>query len=244
MDNVSILIAGGMRARAEALDLLANNIANAGTAGFKADREFYDLYMTDDAAAGDGRPASVPDVRQRWTDFSQGPLKPTGNPTDLAIAGKGFFVLDSNGGTLLTRNGAFRVATDGTLVASGGQTVRAQGGGSIKVDPRVSFEIAPDGTVSQAGRHIGRIDVVEPEAGATFEKLGDGLMKVQRDAPLRSATGAEIRQGQLEGANFSTPEAAVRLVTVMRHFEMLQRAATLTGEMSKQATEQVARATA
>jgi flagellar basal body rod protein FlgG len=61
---------------------------------------------------------------------------------------------------------------------------------------------------------------------------------------MRTAVGAEIRQGQLESANFATPEAAVRLVTVMRHFEMLQRAAAMTGEMGKQATEQVARATA
>jgi flagellar basal body rod protein FlgG len=245
MDNVSILIAGGMRARTEALDLLANNIANAGTPGFKADREFYDLYMSTDAAAGDGRPASVPDVRQRWTDLSQGALKATGNPTDLAIAGNGFFALEGNGGPLLTRNGNFRLASDGTLVGSEGQKVRAQGGGALKLDPRLAFEIAPDGTVSQSGRNIGRIDVIEPEAGATFEKLGNGLLKVQPpDARMRTAVGAEIRQGQLESANFATPEAAVRLVTVMRHFEMLQRAAALTGEMGKQATEQVARATA
>ncbi|HET8548634.1 MAG TPA: flagellar basal body protein, partial [Bryobacteraceae bacterium] len=85
MDNVSILIAGGMRARTEALDLLANNIANAATPGFKADREFYDIYMSADALAGDGVPANVPDVRQRWTDLSQGALKATGNPTDVAI---------------------------------------------------------------------------------------------------------------------------------------------------------------
>jgi flagellar basal body rod protein FlgG len=245
MDNVSILIAGGMRARTEALDLLANNIANAATPGFKADREFYDLYMTEDAAAGDGMPARVPDVRQRWTDLSQGAIKSTGNPTDLAITGSGFFALEGDSGPLLTRNGNFRLSRDGTLVNSDGHKLRMEGGGTLKLDPGVAFEVAPDGTVTQTGRRSGRIEVVEPEAGTAFEKLGNGLLRPQSpQTRLRPAAGAELRQGHLEDANFSAPEAAVRLVTVMRHFEMLQRAAAMTGEMGKQATEQVARATA
>jgi flagellar basal body rod protein FlgG len=244
MDNVSILIGGGMRARTEALDVLANNIANAATPGYKADREFYDLYMSADAVNGDGLPASVPDVRQRWTDLSQGALRATGNPADLGISGSGFFVVESDRGPFLTRNGNFHVAVDGTLAGPGGQKLQARGGGAIKIDPRAPFEIAADGTVAQAGRTIGTIDVVEPEAGAALEKLGDGLLRLNNGGRTRPAAAAEIRQGHLETANFSAPEAAVRLVTVMRHFEMLPRAAVLTGEMNKQATDQVARATA
>jgi flagellar basal-body rod protein FlgF len=179
MDNVSILIAGGMRARTEALDLLANNIANAATPGFKADREFYDLYMSADAAEGDGVPARVPDVRQRWTDLSQGPLKVTGNAADFGIAGSGFFGVEGDAGPLFTRNGNFRLGADGTFVAVGGEKLRAQGGGTLKVDPRMPFEVSADGTVTQAGRNLGRIEVVEPETGAALEKLGNGLLRLQ-----------------------------------------------------------------
>ncbi|HET8548786.1 MAG TPA: flagellar basal body rod C-terminal domain-containing protein, partial [Bryobacteraceae bacterium] len=162
-----------------------------------------------------------------------------------AISGTGFFALDAGGATLLTRNGNFRLSPDGTLTAAGGHKLRAQGGAALRLEARRPFEIAADGTLTQDGIAIGRIEVVEPEAGTALEKLGNGLLRVNTPgAPMRPAANAELRQGHLETANFAAPEAAVRLVTVMRHFEMLQRAATLTGEMNRQATEHVARATA
>src|SRR5690242_16681290 len=73
MDPLLISAASGMKARIESLDMLANNLANSGTAGFKADREFYNLYQQ-----------SLPMVEKQWTDFSQGTLVPTGNPLDLS----------------------------------------------------------------------------------------------------------------------------------------------------------------
>ena len=114
MDSLSILAAGGLKTRMDALDLLANNIANASTPGFKADREFYSVYASADANEN-LRPALVPDVSQKWTDFSQGTLATTGNPLDVAISGRGFFAVDAGGTTLLTRNGNFRVSASGEL---------------------------------------------------------------------------------------------------------------------------------
>ena len=106
-----IAAASGMKARLESLDMLANNLANTGTAGFKADREFYNLYEQ-----------QLPLIENRWTDFSQGNVIPTGNPLDLALSGPGFFALNGQNGPVYTRNGAFRVSKNNQLESPDGYT--------------------------------------------------------------------------------------------------------------------------
>src|SRR5215213_8626224 len=91
MDALSVSAASGMRSRMEALDLLANNIANSSTTGYKADREFYNLYVAPEAMDTGEMPTTAPVVERHWTDFSQGTTSPTGNSLDLALSGKGFF---------------------------------------------------------------------------------------------------------------------------------------------------------
>lgn len=244
MDNISILAAGGMRSRMDALDMLANNIANASTPGFKADREFHDLYMSADAAASEGRAAVVPDVRDRWIDFSQGTLSSTGNPTDLALAGKGFFEVESPTGPLLTRNGSFRMSAAGELETAEGYKLRSDAGQPLRLDARQPFTIAPDGSVSQSGRVVGRVGVIDVAKPEALLKQGYGYFLAGGGAGVRPvAQGTEIQQGKLEAANFSPAESAVRLVSVMRQFEMLQRAVSLGGEMNRKAVEEVARVT-
>src|SRR5579863_5676685 len=100
MDPLLISAASGMKARMESLDMLANNIANSGTTGFKTDREFYGLYQE-----------QLPVIEKQWTDFTQGSLLPTGNALNLGLSGNGFFALNSPAGTVYTRNGAFQIST-------------------------------------------------------------------------------------------------------------------------------------
>ena len=93
MDPLTAIAASGLRARMESLDMLANNIANASTGGYKADREFYNLY-TSPEAAGDDSLSTMPLIERPWVDHSQGILHTTGNALDVAISGKGFFAVD------------------------------------------------------------------------------------------------------------------------------------------------------
>src|SRR5260370_4306311 len=102
MDQLTATAASGMRSRIESLDLLANNISNASTAGYKSDREFYGLYTSAEADTQ----ATLPNIERNWTDFSQGMVKDTGNPLDVALSGRGFLTPDSPTGTLSTRNGS------------------------------------------------------------------------------------------------------------------------------------------
>src|SRR5580704_18425517 len=121
MDQLSVLAASGLRARMQSLDLVANNIANASTGGYKGDSEFYSLFASE-AASADALdpPSTAPMIERQWTDFSQGLLQPTNNPLDFGISGKGFFVVQSPSGPLYTRNGNFRFDTKGQLVTGEG----------------------------------------------------------------------------------------------------------------------------
>jgi flagellar basal-body rod protein FlgF len=239
MNSMTAMVASGLRARMESLELLANNVANATTGGYKADREFYSLYAAPEAQ-GDGL-STMPVVERSWIDLSQGQVENTGNPLDLAISGSGFFAVNGTSGTLYTRNGSLRIAADGTLVTADGYAVRGAGGSTLTLDSSRAVEVSADGTVTQDGNPAGRIELVDFAGGAGIAKEGDTYFRID-DPAVRPASGsASIAQGRLETSNTGVSESAVRLVSVMRQFEMLQKAAGLASEMNRQAVQQVAK---
>src|SRR5271157_3484335 len=100
MDSLTIAALSGLRSRMESLDLLANNLANSATAGFKRDQEFYGVF------SGDESESTLPVIQKQWTDFSPGTLQVTGNPMNVALSGSGFFAVNGHSGPLYTRNGS------------------------------------------------------------------------------------------------------------------------------------------
>jgi flagellar basal-body rod protein FlgF len=242
MDSLLTAAASGMRARLEALDMAANNIANAGTAGFKLDRESYNLYVAPEAAdPASPAPSTLPVVERNWTDFSQGNLEATGNPLDLAISGTGFFAVNGPGSTLYTRNGSFRLSPAGVLTTAEGYAVRGADGENIQLQPDLPFQIAADGTVKQAGADVGQIAVADFDQPQGLVKFGRNYFQAADGATPKAAESAEIAQGKVESSNVAAPESAVRLMGLMRQFEMLQKAVNLDGQMGREAIEQVAR---
>ena len=236
-----------MRSRLESLDLLANNIANVGTHGYKADREFYNLYRSTQATPGG---PTQPDVERNWIDYSQGRLEETHKPLDVALEGRGFFIAESPGGPVYTRNGSFRVSLAGVLETQEGWPVRAVGRdaagkpNTIKAPPgsESTLVIEPDGTVRSEGQALGRLDLADFARNEALSKRGSGYFRLAGVSQIPSqAAEARVHQGRLESSNVAPAEAAVRLVTVMRQFEMLQRALVLGGEMNRKAVEEVAK---
>ena len=238
MDALTISAASGLRARMESLEMLANNLANAATGGYKSDREFYSLYVSPEASGA--APATLPVIDRPWIDFSSGMLRTTGNPLDLALAGKGFFAVQGPSGPLYTRNGSFRLAADGTLTAAEGYPVRLTGGGRLAARPGAPLEFAPDGTVRQQGQSVGQLEIVDFADTAQLAKQGNTYFRAPNGA-ARPNTSVELHQGKVEDSNVAGPEAAVRLVSIMRQFEMLQRAISLGADMNRKAVEEVAR---
>ena len=234
------LAASGLRARMESLDLLANNVANASTGGYKADREFYSRYVAPEAT-DDGLPGSMPVMEIHWTDHAQGGLRSTGNPLAVALEGKGFFAVNGPGGPLYTRNGSFRLAADGRLTTQDGLAVRGTRGAPIVLNSARTFQISSDGTVTQDGNLIGQLELCDFPGTDRLTKQGANYFRISDHNVKPAAASVKLAQGQLENSNSGAAEAAVRLVTVLRQFEMLQKAVTLGADMSKRAIEEVAK---
>ena len=247
MDQISATAASGLRARMEALDILSNNLANSNTGGFKLDREFYSLFQGERALPANGQQVTtLPVIQKGWTDFQQGLLTPTGNPLDLALEGKGFFAVDGPSGPLYTRNGAFKLSSAGVLTTMDGYPVRSvsppdQPAKKIQTVSQGPIEISPDGTVQQDGQSLGQIQMVDFADTNALNKVGNSYYRVT-DPKVKATPAKEVtvNQGKIESSNVAPAESAVRLVDLMRQYEMLQKAVSVAADMNKQAINQVA----
>jgi flagellar basal body rod protein FlgG len=227
----------------ESLDMLANNLANTATVGYKGDREFYGLYISAEARPGasPGSVAALPTIERLWTDFSQGTLVSTGNPSDLAITGRGFFSVNGPAGPLYTRNGSFQRSPAGVLTTMEGYPVRLAGGATIQTTSANPIEVSSDGSVRQDGAVLGQLEIVDFPDLTALSKQGASYFVSRTGAAPSPAAGYGVRQGRLESSNVASAEGAVRLVNVIRQFEMLQKAIAIGAEMNRRAVEEVAR---
>jgi len=245
MDPLMVSAASGMRSRMESLDMLANNLANAATTGYKTDRESYSTYMAseavDAAQAGDSpRPSALPVVEKNWTDFFPGTLTATGNPLDVALGSQGFFVVTVRA-VLCIRATAASTSLRRTLTTQDGYAVQDSSGTAIQATGVGPLEIAGDGTVSQDGAALGQLAVVNLPAGAADKAGANYYRQSSTQTAPSPATDVQVYQGKLEASNVATPETAVRPGESLRQFEMLQKAANLGAEMDQRAIQDVAK---
>jgi flagellar basal-body rod protein FlgF len=244
MDNLTIAAASGLRSRMESLDLLANNLANTATAGFKRDLEFYGTYASKDSddPVNGGSSSTLPTIEKQWTDFSQGTMQVTGNPLDVALDGKGFLAVNGTSGTLYTRAGNLKVLASGTLATSDNYPVQSVGGGAIQIAPNKPITILPDGTVQQSGQSVGQMNLVTFASTNSLRKMGSTCFQNTdvKNVPT-AATDVTVQQGKIEGSNVPVADAAMRLVGVMRQFEMLQKAVGVSNDMDSKTIQEVAR---
>lgn len=246
MDAIGIAAASGIRARMESLEILANNLANAGTSGFKADRERYATYWSAESTsaldAGRGGAGVSPVVERNWIDFAQGAITRTGVPTHLALTGPGFLAVNRGDETLYTRNGELQVSARGTLVNGEGLDVLGANGQPLRVDAAQPLEIRADGSIWQAGLQTGQLRLTEFADPQALEKAGHTYFRWPGPADqIRPGATTRVLQGAVESANSGPAEGAVRMVNVLRQFESLQKALQLGSEMNRRLVEEVAK---
>jgi flagellar basal-body rod protein FlgF len=181
-------------------------------------------------------------IEKPWIDLSQGVVHSTGSPLDVALSGKGFFSVQGPGGPLYTRNGNFSMAPDGKLVTSDGYAVLSAKGAPVTLQPSRPMEISTDGTVTQDGAIIGQLGVVDFTSTADLSKQGNNYFRASDPAVRPTpSSGTTVEQGKLEASNTGSAEGAVRLISIMRQFEMLQKAVSVATEMNKRAFDEVAK---
>jgi flagellar basal-body rod protein FlgF len=244
MDNLSIAAVSGLRSRMSSLDLLANNLANSATSGYKSDREYYGLYASDESDNGidGGVGTSLPVIERQWTDFSPGVIETTGNPLDVALDGSGFLSVNGPKGPLYTRNGSLRILPSGELANGEGHTLQNTNGGTISVVAGKQINITKEGVVQQDGNSVGQINVVDFKSYDSLVKAGAASFQNTdpKNAPA-AASNIDVQQGKIEGSNVPVATSAMRLVGIMRQFEMLQKAIGVSTEMDTKSIQEVAR---
>lgn len=219
MDTTSYVALSRQMALARRMEVLAHNLANATTPGFKAERLRFEVVPV--RAGKPGYVAFVQDVG-RLPDFADGPLSPTGNPMDFALSGPGFLTLGTPEGPVYARGGRFRMNEDGALVGPAGAVLLDETGAPVAV-PAGSrhIHVAEDGTLSSENGVFGRLQVVSFADASRLERVGDGLFRSSQ-AP-NPAPGTRIVQGAIEGSNVEAVAEITSLVETTRAFEAVQR---------------------
>lgn len=197
------------------MEIVAQNIANANTSGYK---DFKTLLKPYEVTSPSGETTSyVWDVAM-YRNMAQGSLSQTGNQLDVAINGEGFFAIETNEGVRYTRSGRFTLNEEGILVTQQGQPVLV-GGGSIALDAtKMPITIGKDGVISNRDGVIGRLDVVQFANPQNLELLGYGLYKADGQTP-EVAENAEIYQGFTEDSNVQPIQEITNMIEVMRKYQ-------------------------
>jgi flagellar basal-body rod protein FlgF len=241
MDSGYYAACTALVSRTQALDTVANNLANASTVGFRSQQNIFSSVL---ASAGSSSDSPLNDTINRYgllsgttIDQSQGALQKTGNNLDVAIEGKGFFEVQTANGPVYTRNGALQLSSKGQLITSAGDPVLGQGG-PITL-PRGDVSISANGTISSAGAVVGRLKVVQFKPGTQLSSVGENYYSAPPDTEVAD-TDSSVRQGMLESSNVNPVTAMVELITAQRTAEMMQKALTVyNSEMDKTATQEL-----
>ncbi|MBR9762729.1 MAG: flagellar hook-basal body complex protein [Rhodobacteraceae bacterium] len=202
---------------AREMDVIANNIANASTTGFRTEEMIFSEYVQ---GVDDGPSISMAEGNIRWIDYAQGTLSPTGGSLDFAIEGEGFFLIQTPQGERLTRAGSFATSNAGDLVTHDGYPVLDAGGAPIFIPPATDIGVAGDGTISANGAPIGQIGVVLPVEPDRMQRQG-GTMFIA-EAGFDAAENPRVLQGFVEASNVSPVAEISRMITVQRAYELGQ----------------------
>lgn len=223
------------------LDIVANNIANANTTGFKVEDLMVHTEQAKPAKTLDGS-SPVKFVLDTGVarDFTQGAMTKTGGDFDLAIEGKGFFRVQTAGGDRYTRDGRFTTNPEGQLVTQSGHPVLDDGGGALTIDPTLGpVAIGKDGIVTQGAIRVGKLAVVRPDDLSSMAKDGDNLYRNTTNTTLQPAPDAVVHQGMLEASNVQPVIEITKLIEIQRAYEGVAKMMDNTSELSRTAVERL-----
>ncbi len=213
MDNSVYIVLSRQLAKFEDMDVTSNNIANATTAGYSAEKLQFTQFLVDNGKTGkkDAYASSATGYR----DTSPGPLQNTGNPLDLAISGNGYFQIETPLGTRYTKAGNFQLDANGLLVNVNGYPVLGNDGSQITIPPTArNIEINGAGQILADGNASGQVGVVEFSREQALNRLGNSLYSSE-ETPQPSQT-ARVAQGALEGSNVNGVTELVRVMGISR----------------------------
>jgi flagellar basal-body rod protein FlgF len=221
MENALLVGLSRQMALGRELDVIANNMANVTTNGFKARGSRFESYLMPKAS---GDAFKRPDRRLDYVidkgtmlDLSTGAIEKTKNPLDVAIKGDGFFAVQTPAGERYTRNGAFTLDSRGQLVTSDGDAVLGDNGPITFDRSETDISVAPDGTISSAQAQHGRLRVVRFADARSLQNDGGNLFSSATPAEPAGVT-SRLESGALERGNVKAVQEMTRLIEVNRAY--------------------------
>jgi len=218
MDNAGYTTLTRQSGLMREMQVVANNIANANTTGFRQEGVIFSEYVQ---AVEEGPSLSMANGNVRNTSYAQGVLTQTGGQFDFAIEGDAFFLIETPQGERLTRAGSFTPNAEGDLVTNDGYRVLDAGGAPVFIPPDASdLSVASDGTISAGGTPLGQLGLVVPVDPTEMTRQSGILF----DAPagVEPAENGRVVQGFLEGSNVNSVLQIARMIEVQRAYEMGQ----------------------
>lgn len=229
--------ASGMSVRQEKIDVLAHNLANTNTVGFKMGEVVLEERPLEIPGGKSDAPSHVR-LAERRTDFSPGDLQYTGEPLDVALGQEGFFVIQTPEGIRLSRDGRFSIDGEGRLVLRGmpvlGEAgeIRSEGNGLL---------INREGNVSSGTTSLGKLRVVRVDEPQKLTALGDGLYEVPQGVSMQEVSKVEVFPGHLEMSNVNSIKCMVQMIEAVRAFEMNQRVVQTLDRLGEKAVQELSR---
>ncbi len=241
MELTSYVALSYLTAQSRALDVTAANLANTGTPGFKAERMLFSDWLGPqrgtDGSHGRGPVAFVQD-RASYRDRATGPLSHTGNPLDLAIAGDGFFTVDTPRGPRLTRAGRFSPTPDGRLTNGEGNALLDTAGAPIRLAAAdTQLKVTADGTLASENGPIARIGVVQPDD--PMRMRAEGSTNLRADAATTPVDAPRIVQGAVEDSNVQPVLEMTRMMAGLRQFQFASQLVQSEGERRQSAIDKL-----
>lgn len=246
MENALLIGLSRQMSLRREMEVVANNVANLNTTGFKGDTAIFEEYLmpgasADQFAAQDRLVSYVVD-KSTWHDMSQGPVHQTGNPLDVAINGDAFFVVETPNGERYTRNGAFQINAAGQLVTSEGYRVLGDAGPIQFQTNDKNILIGRDGAVGVPGGTRGTLRLVSFDDPERLRKDGGSTFASSEDMePVDTAPeAAQVLQFSLEQSNVRGVIAMTRMIEVSRSYSTVSSMLQQQGELRRSSVEKLA----
>ena len=251
MANNFLIALSWQTAMRRELEVVANNVANLSTNGYKTDNSQFSEFLmpgahADQFATPDRRLSFVQD-RGTWHDFSQGPFQQTGGPLDTAIDGEGFYVVQTQRGERYTRNGAFQLNNVGELVTSAGDRVLGEGGPIVLQNTDRDIVVTSDGTIKvREGLSLtsdstrGKLRLVTFANPQSLRKDGTSMFAAPAGVQPRPAEKISITQGVIEKSNVHSVLEMTRMIEITRKYTEVANMVQQQSDMRRSAIQQLA----
>jgi flagellar basal-body rod protein FlgF len=251
MENTTLIALSRQMTLERQLGVVANNVANVGTNGYKADSSLFEEYLRsgahEDNFVGFDRRVSFVQDRATLRDFGQGPLENTKSPLDVAISGKGFFTVQTPNGERYSRDGRFQINAQGQLVNSSGYPVLGTNGvitfqptdHDVKISDNGTITVL-EGTITQTDSIRGRLRLASFANPQQLQKEGSNLFTAPANVAGQDDTVSTVKQGFIERSNVNAITEMSRMLEITRTYQNISNLMQQQADLRKTAIQMLA----